>query len=108
MQKRLGWVPVNDGPNIIGLYDATSGAGISLEPAGQFELSGAPFDAIPQTNVELDGHYSALEASAGPLQIGFLSLGMSPKWRLEEIPLMPKQRYAIMAKYMPKVGSRGL
>ena len=52
--------------------------------------------------------FAALEAVAAPLGIGFLSLGMSPKWRLDEIPLMPKQRYAIMAKYMPKVGSRGL
>ncbi|MGH6830750.1 MAG: glutamate--cysteine ligase, partial [Methylocella sp.] len=81
---------------------------ISLEPGGQFELSGAPFDTIHQTNAELDGHFSALEAVAAPLGIDFLSLGMSPKWRLHEIPLMPKQRYAIMAKYMPKVGSRGL
>ncbi|HEY8033724.1 MAG TPA: glutamate--cysteine ligase [Methylocella sp.] len=108
MQKRLGWAPVNDGPNIIGLYDVTSGAGISLEPGGQFELSGAPFGNIHQTSAELDSHFSALEAAAAPLGIGFLSLGMSPKWRLGEIPLMPKQRYAIMAKYMPKVGSRGL
>ncbi len=108
MQKRLGWAPVNDGPNIIGLYDATSGAGISLEPGGQFELSGAPLGTIHQTSAELDSHFSALEAAAAPLGIGFLSLGMSPKWRLGEIPLMPKQRYAIMAKYMPTVGSRGL
>ncbi len=108
MQKRLGWAPVNDGPNIIGLYDATSGAGISLEPGGQFELSGAPFDTIHQTNAELDGHFAALKAVAESFGIGFLSLGMSPKWRLGEIPLMPKQRYAIMAKYMPKVGTRGL
>jgi glutamate--cysteine ligase len=108
MQKRLGWAPVNDGPNIIGLYDATSGAGISLEPGGQFELSGAPFDTIHQTKAELDIHFSALEAVASPLGIAFLSLGMSPKWRLGETPLMPKQRYAIMMKYMPKVGSRGL
>jgi glutamate--cysteine ligase len=108
MQKRLGWAPVNDGSDTIGLYDATSGAGISLEPGGQFELSGAPFDTIHQTNAELDSHFSALEAVAAPLGIGFLSLGMSPKWRLHEIPLMPKQRYTIMMKYMPKVGSRGL
>jgi glutamate--cysteine ligase len=108
IQKKLGWVPVNDGPNIIGLYDPTSGAGISLEPGGQFELSGAPLDTIHETNAELDSHFAALEAVAAPLGVGFLSLGMSPKWRLSEIPLMPKQRYAIMMKFMPKVGSRGL
>ncbi|MGH6852533.1 MAG: glutamate--cysteine ligase, partial [Methylocella sp.] len=77
-------------------------------PGGQFELSGAPLETIHQTKAELDAHFSALEAIAAPLGIGFLSLGMSPKWRLSEIPLMPKQRYAIMAKYMPFVGARGL
>jgi glutamate--cysteine ligase len=108
LQERLGWVPVNDRPNIIGLYDLASGAGISLEPGGQFELSGAPLDTIHQTNTELDSHFAVLKAVAAPLKIGFLSLGMSPKWRLGEIPVMPKQRYAIMMKYMPRVGSRGL
>ncbi|MGH6846905.1 MAG: glutamate--cysteine ligase [Methylocella sp.] len=108
MQKRLGWAPVYDRGHIIGLYDAASGAGISLEPGGQFELSGAPLGTIHQTSVELDTHFSELKAVAAPLGIGFLSLGMSPKWRLGEIPLMPKQRYAIMKKYMPLVGARGL
>lgn len=108
MQKQLGWDPVMDGPNIIGLYDATSGAGISLEPGGQFELSGAPLATIHQTDAELDTHFSVLKTVAAPFDIGFLALGMSPKWRREDIPLMPKQRYAIMTKYMPKVGSRGL
>jgi glutamate--cysteine ligase len=108
MQKRLGWAPVTDGPHIIGLYDATGGAGISLEPGGQFELSGAPLETIHQTDAELDSHFLTLDAVAAPLGIGFLSLGMSPKWRRDEIPLMPKHRYAIMAKYMPKVGTQGL
>jgi glutamate--cysteine ligase len=108
MQKKLGWAPVTDGPHIIGLFDATSGAGISLEPGGQFELSGAPFETIHQTNGELDGHFAALKTIAEPLGIGFLALGMSPKWPRDEIPLMPKQRYAIMTKFMPKVGANGL
>jgi glutamate--cysteine ligase len=108
MQRKLGWAPVNDGPNIIGLYDAASGAAISLEPGGQFELSGAPLETIHQTHAELNEHFSALSAVAGPLGIDFLGLGHNPKWRLDETPLMPKQRYAIMTRYMPKVGSRGL
>lgn len=108
MQARLGWALVIDAPHIIGLYDATSGAGISLEPGGQFELSGAPLETIHQTDAELDAHFSVLKTVAEPLGIGFLALGMSPKWRRDEIPLMPKHRYAIMTKYMPKVGSHGL
>lgn len=108
MQEKLGWAPVTGGPHIIGLYDAGSGAGISLEPGGQFELSGAPLDTIHETAAELEAHFKAIKSVAGPLGIDFLSLGMNPKWELNDIPLMPKQRYAIMKQYMPKVGSRGL
>jgi glutamate--cysteine ligase len=108
MQSALGWAPIRDGANIIGLFDEKGGGAISLEPGGQFELSGAPVATIHATEAELDGHFSALAAVAAPLGIGFLSLGMSPKWRRDEIPMMPKQRYAIMANYMPKVGGRGL
>ncbi len=108
MRSALGWDEIHDGANIIGLYDEKGGGAISLEPGGQFELSGAPFATIHATKAELDDHFSALDAVAAPFGIGFLSLGMSPKWRLDETPMMPKQRYAIMASYMPKVGGRGL
>lgn len=108
MQNALDWAPINDGPNIIGLYDEKDGGAISLEPGGQFELSGAPVETIHETEAELQSHFSVLNKVAGPLGIGFLSLGMSPKWRLDQTPMMPKHRYAIMANYMPKVGGRGL
>jgi glutamate--cysteine ligase len=108
MQEKLGWAPVTDRTQIIGLYDARSGAGISLEPGGQFELSGGPVETIHETDAELEAHFSAIKTVAALLGIDFLSLGESPKWALNEIPLMPKQRYAIMARYMPKVGWRGL
>ncbi|HYP56838.1 MAG TPA: glutamate--cysteine ligase [Beijerinckia sp.] len=108
MQARFQWTPILDGENIIGLFDEKGGGAISLEPGGQFELSGAPFDTIHQTQAELAAHFEALDLVATPLAIRFLSLGMSPKWRLDETPMMPKQRYEIMRKYMPKVGSRGL
>ncbi len=108
MRKSLGWDEITDGPNIIGLFDPKEGGAISLEPGGQFELSGAPVETIHATQAELDAHLSALQAIAGPLGIGFLSLGMSPKWHRDEIPMMPKRRYEIMAHYMPKVGARGL
>jgi glutamate--cysteine ligase len=108
MQAQSGWTPIMDGAHIIGLHDETGGGAISLEPGGQFELSGAPVATIHGTKDELDAHFAALNSVAGPLGIGFLSLGMSPKWHLGETPIMPKQRYKIMANYMPKVGSRGL
>ena len=108
MGKNLGWTPILDGSNIIGLADDVGGGAISIEPGGQFELSGAPFDSVHETEAELDRHFAALAPIADRLGIGFLSLGMSPKWTRETTPVMPKSRYAIMARYMPHVGSRGL
>ena len=108
MAASLGWTPIFDGDNIIGLADDTGGGAISIEPGGQFELSGAPLDTIHETRAELRAHFDALCPIAERLGIGFLSLGMSPKWSRAETPVMPKSRYAIMARYMPKVGTRGL
>ena len=53
MQKSGGWEPIMDGPNIIGLFDAKEGGAISLEPGGQFELSGAPVETIHATRPNL-------------------------------------------------------
>src|ERR1043165_1033214 len=108
MQHLLGWEPIMDGPNIIGLADVTGGGAISLEPGGQFELSGAPLETIHQTCSELMAHLAQLREIARPLGIGFLGLGMSPKWTRAETPVMPKSRYKIMTNYMPKVGTLGL
>ena len=105
MQHLLGWEPIMDGPNIIGLADVTGGGAISLEPGGQFELSGAPVETIHQTCSELMAHLAQLREIARPLGIGFLGLGMSPKWTLAQTPVMPKSRYKIMTAYMPKVGT---
>ena len=108
MQGLLGWEPILEGQTIIGLYDVTGGGAISLEPGGQFELSGAPVETLHQTSAELFAHLAQVRQVADPLGIGFLGLGMSPKWTLADTPVMPKGRYKIMANYMPKVGSRGL
>src|SRR4051794_35013155 len=108
MQHLLGWEPILDGPNIIGLADVTGGGAISLEPGGQFELSGAPLETIHQTASELTAHLAQLKEIARPLGIGFLGLGMSPKWTRAQTPMMPKSRYKIMTAYMPKVGRYGL
>jgi glutamate--cysteine ligase len=108
MAGLLGWEPILDRGNIIGLVDPIGGGAISLEPGGQFELSGAPLETIHQTCVETSAHLAQVREVAEPLGIGFIGLGMSPKWTLAETPVMPKQRYKIMANYMPKVGTRGL
>ena len=94
--------------NIIGLFDVTGGGAISLEPGGQFELSGAPVETVHQTQSELMAHLAQVREIAAPLGIGFLGLGMTPSWSREQIPMMPKGRYRIMTGYMPKVGRYGL
>ena len=108
MQLLLGWEPIMEGPHIIGLSDVTGGGAISLEPGGQFELSGAPVATIHRTCSELMAHLAQLRQVAEPLGIGFLGLGMTPDWTRSEIPMMPKGRYKIMTGYMPKVGKLGL
>src|SRR5215470_5382538 len=108
MQQLLGWEPIMEAGNIIGLFDAAGGGAITLEPGGQFELAGAPVETVHQTASELGAHLAQLKKVARPLGIGFLGLGMTPSWTRAEIPTMPKGRYRIMTAYMPKVGSLGL
>lgn len=108
MQQKLGWDPIVDAGRVIGLVEPTGQGAISLEPGGQFELSGAPLETIHQTCREGNAHLAQLREIAEPLGIRFLGLGGSPKWTLAETPKMPKSRYEIMTRYMPKVGSHGL
>src|SRR5438309_4951708 len=108
MQLLLGWEPIMEHGNIIGLYDVTGGGAISLEPGGQFELSGAPVENVHQTQSELMAHLAQVREIATPLGIGFLGLGMTPSWSRADIPVMPKGRYKIMTNYTPKVGTLGL
>ncbi len=107
---RYGWLPIHEGENIIALKrpDGEQGGTISLEPGGQFELSGAPLEDLHETAAETYKHlYEVLDVGED-LAIGFLGVGFSPKWRLDQVPRMPKQRYGVMTRYMPQVGSRGL
>ncbi len=110
MAARFGWRPVYDNEYIIALEEPSSelGGSITLEPGGQFELSGAPVQTIFQTCAEVDKHLEHVHEIAGPLGIAFLGLGFSPLWTLGETPRMPKSRYGIMTAYMPKVGRLGL
>ncbi len=97
-----------EGPNIIGLLDVTGGGAITLEPGGQFELSGAQVETLHQTSSEIMAHLAQVREVAQPLRIGFLGIGMTPSWTRADMPQMPKGRYKIMTAYMPKVGKLGL
>ncbi|MDQ6965160.1 MAG: glutamate--cysteine ligase [Mariprofundales bacterium] len=100
------WQPILEGENIIGL--TLNRASITLEPGGQFELSGAPLETIFATCKEVHDHLALLDTITKELDIGFLGIGFQPKWGRKDIHWMPKERYRIMRNYMPKVGSLGL
>ncbi len=104
--EQYGWKPVMEGGNAIAM--AGPDGSISLEPAGQFELSGAPLDSLHETCAETGRHLEQVKAAGEKLGIGFLGLGMWPDKTRAELPTMPKGRYAIMLRHMPRVGSMGL
>ncbi len=102
----FGWEPVLEGGKVIALNG--SDGSVSLEPAGQFELSGAPLDNLHQTCAETGRHLEQVLKIGERFGIGFLGLGMWPDKTRAEMPIMPKGRYAIMLRHMPRVGSMGL
>jgi glutamate--cysteine ligase len=101
-----GWAPILDNGQPIGL--SRDGASISLEPAGQFELSGGLCRTLHETQAELEAHLTEVRPVAEALGLGFAPLGFHPLAKRDDMPWMPKGRYGIMSRYMPKVGSRGL
>ena len=103
--QRFDWAPVLEDGKLIALK--RGGASVSLEPGGQFELSGAPLEHIHQTCAEVTRHLREVGEVADEIGAAFLSLGFRPDTRLEDVPVMPKGRYAIMRDYMQKVGKLG-
>jgi glutamate--cysteine ligase len=81
---------------------------VTLEPGGQFELSGAAMADVHAVHDETVRHLDEAKAVGNELGLAFLALGFSPKWTRAEVPVMPKGRYDIMRSYMPKVGKLGL
>jgi glutamate--cysteine ligase len=107
LNARFEWPPIMEGANIIGLSEPGGGGSISLEPGGQFELSGAPLETVHETCEEVHAHLAQVREVGDELGIGFLGLGFSPLWTRAETPVMPKGRYAIMAPYMDRKGRLG-
>ena len=103
---RFGWEPhLEDGKPIALTME---GQGITLEPGGQFELSGAPLEDIHQTCIEVNNHLKQVKEIGAEIGSGMLGLGFNPKWQRSDVHVMPKNRYGIMLAYMPTKGSMGL
>jgi glutamate--cysteine ligase len=103
---KFGWEDVREGTTLIGLKRGM--ASVSLEPAGQLELSGAPLLNVHQTCAETGEHLKLCASVGDALGLGFMGHGFNPLHTRAELPIMPKGRYDIMRNYMPKVGTLGL
>ena len=104
--QKFGWKGIEEHGHLIAL--AKDGASVTLEPAGQLELSGAPLETIHQTCDEVTSHLYQAKEIGNALGVGFLGLGFHPTLTRKNAPLMPKARYEIMRDYMPTVGNLGL
>jgi glutamate--cysteine ligase len=103
---RFGWSPVLDAGTLVGLSQGE--AAISLEPGGQFELSGAAVATLHQTCSEVHEHLRQVSVVAKELGLGLMGLGFHPTARRADVPWMPKGRYAVMRHYMPTKGKLGI
>ena len=103
---RFGWEPIQEQGKTIAL--TMDGCAITLEPGGQFELSGAPLETIHQTCDEVHTHLAQVKEVGDELGIGMLGIGFDPSWRRDQVPWMPKGRYAIMNRWMQEKGNLGL
>ena len=108
--ERFGWEAIREGQTTIALKrpDGEAGGTVSLEPGGQFELSGDPLTTLHEVAHETLTHLEQVKVCGEALGIGMLGVGFSPLWKRGDVPSMPKRRYAVMSRYMPKVGSLGL
>ena len=103
---KFGGTAILDGDNAIGVKHGD--ASVSLEPAGQLELSGGPLGSLHDTRQELETHFEQVRAACEDLDMGFAPLGFHPLATRAAMPWMPKGRYAIMRRYMPLAGTLGL
>ncbi|MCA9577248.1 MAG: glutamate-cysteine ligase family protein [Polyangiales bacterium] len=108
LASEFGWTPKREVPGAPAIALTRGHASITLEPAGQLELSGAPLPDIHATRAEMDDHLSELQKVSEPLGITWLGVGFHPLATLDALPRVPKLRYPIMERYLPTVGARGL
>lgn len=105
IKDRYGWEAIMEGSSIIGLR--LNGQSVTLEPGGQFELSGATLETLHETCAEVNSHLYQVKSVSEEIGVAFLGLGFDPKWKYEDVPCMPKERYNIMKNYMPTKGTLG-
>jgi glutamate--cysteine ligase len=108
LERDYGWLPSDHGLHGETVALARDGASITLEPGGQFELSGKPLRTVHETCAEFTQHYRELHAVSQPIGVSWFTTGFHPWATRDEINWMPKGRYQVMGRYLPTKGAKAL
>jgi glutamate--cysteine ligase len=103
--KARGGEPVLEDDHMIAL--SRGDEQLTIEPGGQFELAARPVTDDRDFVADLKAYIAQLAVASSELGLAWLSTGLRPFGVRDDIPWMPKQRYAVMRAYMPTVGTRG-
>jgi glutamate--cysteine ligase len=105
LSDRHGYEPADEHGRIIALSGER--APVTIEPGGQIELSGEQCETIHCAHTEFTRHIEQLIEIGHEIDAAILGLGMTPVSRIDEIELLPKDRYRIMYPYMARKGRLG-
>lgn len=108
LSERFGYQLVTEPGGEAPVALVRGGTNITLEPAAQFELSGAPQEDLHAVHQEFMLHLEELREVASRFDLHFLHIGFHPLASHNQLPWVPKRRYPIMAAYLPQKGVRGL
>jgi glutamate--cysteine ligase len=103
LAKDGGWTSAFEGEHRIALY--RDGASVTLEPGSQFELSTAPYATVAEVAAEAQVFNADIDRRIAGTDIHQVALGYTPFAAMDEIPWVPKGRYAIMRNYLAQTGA---
>ena len=102
LSNRFDWSPIYEGKRVVSLERGKSR--ITLEPGAQLELSAEPYETLHDLALQNELHLQELREVTDPKKIVWLGIGCQPISEWDEIELLPKERYAIMNRYLPQHG----
>lgn len=90
------------GDNIIGMHNDK--LTISIEPGAQFEISISRDASIKELINTYHEALSIIKPILSEMNLSLMLLGIDPENKVDDIPLIPKDRYKIMNEYLYKKG----
>ncbi len=100
--SRWGYEPFEENGRAIAAQKG--GLTVSIEPGGQVELSGRPFQDVHAIAEELDRHLEIGAAIGRELGIAFLAVGYRPWGTPATARWVPKERYGVMRPFLAARG----